>query len=130
MTRERITDYVDHYFPVVLVLLLVFVQWTAVTATIGYNQMRIPGADVVFALFTFWLWALTTNWHSRRLAAWSGEREGSDLERKREGKVILLLLLLTLGVYLFCYWSPVRPYSLVVATIYTYIPFWFMERPS
>jgi uncharacterized membrane protein len=105
-------NWIGHYMPLWSVLLLIPFPWlasliSASARSLSPSNSSAPNwfADILFALLSFWLWAFTTNAHSRCFVSTSGARkakasQSDENARKREFERILLYSVLTSIAYL------------------------------
>lgn len=105
MSRDSLSNGILHYrpwwfafmLPVLSFLIQIIAADEARPANIHYT------AELTLAMLAFWIWAMTTNWHTRVLVAKSGRESGTDRELELEAVVIVFLAALTVVIYLSCF---------------------------
>lgn len=125
IVESRLFRIVSHFFPAWIGWLLVSFQWT-VRLVARISDSDPAGADIVFATFAFWVWALMTNAHGHFLAHSSAHQKGTAAERKVEMPLILLLMLLTAILYMLCFVPGLQNWSLVAGLGAALIPAFFL----
>lgn len=129
-TRKQITTWTGHYIPMGLPIILVLIQCTVTSLADREVGAQDVGGGIVYAMLAFWLWAVTTNGHSRRMASSSGKKRGTDKARAEELLQIVFLGSITTLLYLVCYHPAVGALSLMIAFVAVGLPaFCFMETP-
>ena len=87
-------------------------------------------ADLLLGLLAFWFWALLTNAHSGRLVHTGGRKTGTASDRKAEFAAIVLLSVITIGLYVACYHPTTRLWSWVFVGIATFLAIMVLGTPD
>lgn len=116
--------------PVILLIASAVVNGLLLSVTEGKCGTPLRGADVVFAVGAFWVWAATTNAHGRLLARSSGKRPGNQRDRSEEFATIIGLGVVTAILYIVCFFPKLESYAFIAAAMAVLLPVLFMERPD
>lgn len=128
-----IADYLRHYLPVAILLLLVIVR-LLVQALAGQGVPARAacsniGAEVAFSFLAFWFWAGTTNGITGQLVRTLGKSSGTLQHRNRELTIIVILGIITAIVYLVCLFPDLLQRGWILSVTWIFSCIFIMGKP-
>jgi uncharacterized membrane protein len=123
--QAKIRTWADHFAPAWFVWGFLAVRY--LTFFVKKDTPQDTLAEVVFGMLSFWLWAITTNVHSERLARTNGRNQGTKDERKKEHNFILFMTVITLLIYMVCSVDGINMFfRFIAAALAFYLPIFFL----